>query len=142
MITDREWIALTLYGEARGLSTAARLAVADVLRNRLHTGRWGTTYDAVCRAPKQFSCWNGTDPNLVTLKALIVRIESGQPFREPVLAECEWIADGVLREVLRPQFASKPTHYYAASMNQPPAWAKTGAFAGNVGGHLFFSGVK
>jgi len=141
-VTDKHWIALTIWGENRSGSTAGRLAVADVIRNRFTSGRWGGTYEAVCTAPKQFSCWNATDPNLVALKAIIVRIENGQTWADPVLAECEWIADGLLRDVIRPQFKERPTHYYAAAMPQPPSWAKAGTFVGERSGHLFFSGVK
>lgn len=139
-MTERDWIRLTIWAEARGSTTAGRLAVADVIRNRFRSGRWGRTYEAVCTAPKQFSCWNASDPNLVALKAIIVRIESGQTWTDPVLTECGWIADGVLSDAIRPQVKGA-THYYAASMPQPPAWAKTGEFVAEAGGHLFFKSV-
>lgn len=55
--------ARTVYGESRGETSEGRLAVAHVIRNRLKTGRWGTTVAAVCLAPSQFSCWLSSDPN-------------------------------------------------------------------------------
>lgn len=139
-MTDRDWIATTLFGEARGETTAGRLAVASVLHNRLVSRRWGASYEAVCTAPKQFSCWNANDPNLPLLKQIIERIEAGETWADPVLAECYWIADGLLSGALRPQ-VRQATHYYAAWMKQPPKWAKDGEFVGAIGQHLFFQHV-
>lgn len=140
-MTDRDWIALTLFGEDRGGSTAGRLAVADVIRNRVKSGRWGHTFESVCCAPKQFSCWNATDPNLVKLRAIIERVESGDGWADPILAECYWIADGFIEDVVLPQFHHSPTHYYASTIKQPPSWAKSGEFVGERDGHLFFARV-
>ena len=42
-LDDAQVIALTLYGEARGEGVEGRIAVANVIRNRLTSGRWGET---------------------------------------------------------------------------------------------------
>lgn len=139
-MTDRDWIALTLWGESRGESTTGRLAVASVLQNRLQSGRWGHTYESVCCAPKQFSCWNLEDPNLPTLKTMIAQIEAGTPPDDAVLRECYWIASGLIMQAIRPQ-VGQATHYFAATMKQPPSWAKSGEFVKQVGAHLFFDKV-
>jgi spore germination cell wall hydrolase CwlJ-like protein len=55
--------ARTIYGEARGESPQGRIAVAHVIRNRIHARHRGRTVAAVCLANKQFSCWNIADPN-------------------------------------------------------------------------------
>lgn len=137
-MTDRDAIALTLYGEARGETREGRIAVACVLRNRFRSGKWGRTYEAVCLAPKQFSCWNATDPNrhvLLTLAALPEKHHADHP----VLAECYVLADVLLAESLINSLGNSQ-HYYAASI-APPKWAASGELVASVGHHKFFSGV-
>src|SRR5262249_53568753 len=128
--------------ESRGEPTAGRLAVASVLKNRLKTGKWGQSYESVCTAKLQFSCWNPDDPNFPILQELKTAIDAnGEPPYIPVLAECYWVADGLLNGALTPQVASA-THYYSNAMPQPPSWAKPPAqLVKAVGRHLFFSGV-
>lgn len=64
---DRDILARTLWGEARGEGLAGQIAVAWTIRNRvndLKTGPWrGEGYSGVCQKPYQFSCWNRTEPN-------------------------------------------------------------------------------
>ena len=57
-LDDVAYLAMTLYGEARGESHASRVAVAWVIRNRVADGRWGTTYQSVVTARGQFTCWS------------------------------------------------------------------------------------
>ena len=61
---ETDILARTIYGEARGESISGMEAVASVVLNRVafanRRGRfwWGNSIAEVCRAPKQFSCWN------------------------------------------------------------------------------------
>jgi spore germination cell wall hydrolase CwlJ-like protein len=55
--TDRDWIIRTVAGEADP-NAAGQTAVANVIRNRLESGKWGNTGQAVVLAPGQFSMWN------------------------------------------------------------------------------------
>ncbi len=82
---DRDILARTLWGEARGEGTAGQIAVARTIRNRVFDGKtnswWGEGYAGECQKPYQFSCWNKTDSNyqfLIGVKQI--------PFRE--LAQC------------------------------------------------------
>lgn len=59
---DLETAARTVWGEARGESQEGRVAVARVIVNRWRADS-SATLEAVCRKPKQFSCWNADDPN-------------------------------------------------------------------------------
>ncbi|MGO4828868.1 cell wall hydrolase, partial [Cupriavidus sp. 2KB_15] len=52
------YLAMTLYGEARGQNYTSKVAVAWIIRNRLEAGRWGDTYKSVVTAEYQFTCWN------------------------------------------------------------------------------------
>ncbi len=64
---DRDILARTLWGEARGESLAGQIAVAWTICNRVNDGKakswWGEGYAGVCQKPCQFSCWNKNDPN-------------------------------------------------------------------------------
>jgi N-acetylmuramoyl-L-alanine amidase len=133
-MTDRDAIALTLYGEARGEGITGLIAVACVLRNRLRSKRWGHTYADVCLYPKQFSCWNVSDPNRARLLALLDSRSS-----DPVLAQCYTLAEVLLQEPLIRQLADA-RHYFADSID-PPAWAASGTVVARVGAHQFLEGV-
>jgi len=78
---DRDILARTLWGEARGESLAGQIAVAWTIRNRVNDGNakswWGEGYTGVCQKPYQFSCWNSTDPNYLYLSGAMPI-----PFRE------------------------------------------------------------
>jgi spore germination cell wall hydrolase CwlJ-like protein len=54
--TDRDYVIRTIAGEAD--HPAGDAAVAAVIRNRLQSGQWGNTGQAVVQSPGQFSAWN------------------------------------------------------------------------------------
>lgn len=57
-------VARTIWAEARSDGIAGMTAVANVISNRVsHPSWWGKTWEGVCRARSQFSCWNGGDEN-------------------------------------------------------------------------------
>lgn len=55
--------ALCIWREARGESYRGKQLVWSVLCERLRSGRWGSTFYDVVTWPKQFSSFNGDDPN-------------------------------------------------------------------------------
>lgn len=59
--TEYEYLAKTLYGEARGENYESMVAIAWVIRNRVTI--WKSTYQKIVMQPQQFSCWNRNDPN-------------------------------------------------------------------------------
>ncbi|WP_236189300.1 cell wall hydrolase [Pseudomonas pharyngis] len=134
---DRDILARTLWGEARGESLAGQIAVAWTIRNRVFDGKekswWGEGCAGVCQAKYQFSCWNKNDPNFPFLSGA-----RQIPFRE--LAQCRIAADQVIDgKVLDPTGGA--THYYALSMKTPPAWAAKAKQTLKLGGHVFFRDV-
>lgn len=136
----RDVVALTIYGEARGEPIEGKIAVASVIANRVKDGRFGKTFERVCLKPYQFSCWNASDPNHKVLMQMAAAIGRGEPIDDPTYRECEWIADGLLKE----RFASRvgnSTHYFAKRMLKPPKWASAAEFVGVVGGHNFYENV-
>lgn len=60
---DIEYMAKTIYAEARGESTEGKIAVGEVIRNRLLSSRWPSSVKEVVLQPYQFSAWNEGDPN-------------------------------------------------------------------------------
>lgn len=60
MISDVDWIAMTVKMEAEGETFKGKLAVAYVIVNRMRQKGWSAS-DVVLQ-PYQFSCWNTTEP--------------------------------------------------------------------------------
>ena len=134
-------LALTLWGEARSEPIEGRIAIACVVRNRLQTGRWGSSYKAVCLARRQFSCWNpGTDSNHLQLMTLVKKVQTGPRPTYPVLSECYWVADGVEQGIVRDRVQGA-LHYHADTMSPYPSWATSGHLVVHLGHHLFYRGV-
>jgi spore germination cell wall hydrolase CwlJ-like protein len=134
---DRDMLARTLWGEARGESLAGQIAVAWTIRNRVNDGKlrswWGEGYAGVCLAPHQFSCWNKNDPNFAYLSGA-----RQIPFRELVQARiaADQVIDGKV-----PDPTGGATHYYAIAMKTAPAWAAKAKLTLKLGGHVFFKDV-
>ena len=140
-LTPLDVFALTIYGEARNQPVEGRIAVANVIRNRVRTSHWGAGYDAVCLAPHQFSCWQrvGGAANYEAIKALQAQIEQGQRPTDPVLTECYAIAQEIVSGRLQDNTRSS-THYYVTK-SPTPLWAVGHAPACYVADHAFFSDV-
>jgi N-acetylmuramoyl-L-alanine amidase len=130
-------LARTLWGEARGEPVRGIEAVAAVIVNRVRLARrrggcwWGGDVIAVCRKPRQFSCWNGGDPNRPKLLAVAEA--------DPVFATCLRIARRALAGVL-PDPTNGATHYHAVEIS--PAWAAGLVPCAEIGRHLFYNDVE
>jgi spore germination cell wall hydrolase CwlJ-like protein len=134
---DRDVLARTLWGEARGESLVGQIAVAWTIRNRVNDGTarswWGEGYAGVCQKPYQFSCWNKNDPNFAYLSGA-----KPIPFRE--FAQAQIAADQVIDGKV-PDPTGGATHYYATSMKAAPAWTQGAKQTLKLGQHIFFKDV-
>lgn len=138
---DRDILARTLWGEARGEGLPGQIAVAWTIRNRVemdlnNDGKpdwWGEGYSGVCLKPYQFSCWNKNDPNYPFLSGA-----KQIPFRE--LAQARIAADLVI-DGKQPDPTSGATHYYATTMPKAPAWVAKAKQTMKQGHHIFFKDV-
>ena len=134
---DRNILARTLWGEARGESLAGQIAVAWTIRNRVFDGKakswWGEGYAGVCLKPWQFSCWNKNDPNYAYLSG-------AKPIPAAQYAQALKAADQVMAGSV-PDPTGGATHYYATTMPKPPTWAKGAENTLMLGRHKFFKNV-
>lgn len=134
-VDDRLALARTIYGEARGQPKVGMEAVANVVLNRVKSGRYPNSVAQVCLQPFQFSCWNKNDPNRA-------KMENLKPGANHVFDECLEIADDALAGVL-PDHTFGATHYYANYIAEP-FWVKKSPMAqrtATIGVHLFFVGI-
>lgn len=128
-----DFLARTIWGEARGESVRGMEAVACVILNRAAISKrrrnywWGNDVTSVCLKPFQFSCWNEGDPNREKLLAVT---ES-----DPQFAICLRIAKRALGGAL-PDITNGATHYHAKGCS--PSWAREMQPCAEVGRHLFY----
>ena len=130
MSRDLDVLARTLWGEARGEGREGIEAVAAVIVNRMAARRWGATAAAVCRARRQFSCWNRRDPNRPKLE----RVDE----RDPAFALCREVAAAALAGRLADPTGGA-THYHVCGLR--PWWARGLEPCARIGAHLFYRGV-
>lgn len=140
-LTDTQVIGLTLWAEARNQGPEGRIAVANVIRNRVTAKRvgFGWTARAVCLKPVQFSCWNpGDDPNHTLLMDVVAGLVGGTAQIGPVLRECLWIAEGLLADAFVDN-THGATHYLTADLlsTKPPSWAVGQKHLAAIGAHVF-----
>lgn len=152
---DAVIMALTLYGEARGLDTAGQTKVAWVIRNRAerfsfvgtsHVGAEGAVAKA-CLMPWQFSCWNDGDPNASALHTMLREFDRHGEWPEglePQFQTATAVLEGIVEDI-----TSGADHYHTIRAPRwadhwPPTWAKAyGVTARDPGdhGHIFYSSL-
>jgi spore germination cell wall hydrolase CwlJ-like protein len=132
-------LALTLWAEARGETLEGRVAVACVVRNRMARRR--QTAADVCLAPAQFSCWNaGRDANHRALADLVTTLAAGRSIQDPIVRECQWIADGVLSGACR-DITKGADHYLTTALlssTKKPGWVGAMTWVATIGSHAFY----
>lgn len=131
MAYSEELATATIVMEASGEGEDGLLAVAFVLVNRVHDGRWGPNLASVVLAPEQFSGWNTHDPNRR-------RIAGMKTADRAIL-----LANAALKKALSgaPDPTCGATHYYSVDMPSPPPWAAKGHFLVQIGKHRFYNQV-
>jgi spore germination cell wall hydrolase CwlJ-like protein len=121
--------ARTIHGETRGEPDSARLAIADIIYNRVMAGsdRFGMTVEEVCSKPRQFSCWNPGD----TGRAVLLDMS----LHAPELAESVAVArDLVAGRVGNLTLGAVHHHHYRVA----PGFARGRAPLARIGSHEFF----
>ena len=126
VISDDVLGALTIYQEARSESVAGRIAVGEVIRNRLKKGSWGNTIADVVLYPYQFSGWNTKDANRLTSMKLFDN--------DPLYIECmdAW------KKSATTHYAAGALFYFNPKVVATPDWAKGKKAVAKIGNHDFF----
>jgi N-acetylmuramoyl-L-alanine amidase len=147
-LTDRQAVALTIFGEARAESVMGQVAVGCVIRNRLKRparfgGRPDATWRDICLRRSQFSCWFdfGGASNFAAVMAAAEAVVNGiAPKPDSSLAHAFWVADGVMVHRTRDVTAGAD-HYLTTALlrTAPPGWTLPPARqVAVVGAHTFF----
>ena len=132
-VVDAHWMALTMWGEARGQGEEAMRAVGHVIDNRRRNGAHGAFATDTVSEAWQFSCWNPADPN----RAAILRVESYAADSHDGMM---WrAARRIAAEILAGQSAD-PTGgaLFYHSVGVAPLWSRGVVPVTRIGGHLFF----
>lgn len=117
-------LAMCLFGEARGENDTAKVAIANVIRNRVLSGKYGgDTYHGVILKPYQFSCFLESDPNRAKL------LQPTKYEKAEVWSACYDIARFIIEgDACVNDNTIKATHYYSPKAMVPPTaipkWAK------------------
>jgi spore germination cell wall hydrolase CwlJ-like protein len=133
-VVDAHWMALTMWGEARGDGEAGMRAVGHVIDNRRRAGAANPRYvtDTVSEA-FQFSCWNRGDPNF---EAMLDIDSLPKDSRDYLL----WRRARQLADEIMSGRSSDPTggalFYHASGV--APRWSEGIAPVRRIGSHLFF----
>jgi spore germination cell wall hydrolase CwlJ-like protein len=132
-----ELLTILLWGEARGEPDQGKLAVAEVVRNRVHRPAWwGKDWHGVMLKPWQFSCFNSGDPALNSLDA----VREGKERALEVWAACfraaafVYHADPWLPEA---GIARGASHYKRVDVQ--PKWSTGKQPVTVIGQHDFFA---
>lgn len=144
-LTDRQAVALTVFGEARREPLIGQHAVAWVVRNRLaHPQRFGFSWKGVCHRPAQFSCWHpwgGAGNHAAVMAAAMQVIDGPLPKPGSALARALQVAEDVMAG-RGPDPTHTADHYYAPAAMVPPgrvpAWAQGKDPTAVLGAHWFY----
>ena len=130
LTNDVDFLARTIYGEARGEGRAGMEAVASVIMNRVRSTRYPNSVAGVVLQEWQFSTWDITDPNRIKIMTVTDA--------DPLFFQAKEIARQAVAGTL-PDRTGGALHYHAKSVK--PAWAATGKISAVIGNHLFYTGV-
>lgn len=128
IIPDEVWAALTIWQESRGEPQDGRIAVGEVIRERMrrHYSSDGTVPGTVLR-PHQFSGWNTNDPNRI----VCAKLDDTNDEYDRCLAA--WRASGYTTLV-----KGAVLYYNPAIIATPPTWAIPDKRVAIIGRHHFF----
>jgi cell wall hydrolase len=104
-LANDEIVGLTIFGEARNEPIEGKIAVGNVIRNRLWSrdDYGGRNYKEICLADKQFSCWfeYGGKENYDSLMRATSLVMRGQSYNNAVLRECLFLGEGICNNFIR-----------------------------------------
>ena len=133
-LSDRQLLALALYGEARGEITEGKIAVGSVILERVKLNKWyGQGLQGVILKPWQFSCFNESDPNYRKLLHIAEQWDEEMALNS-ALNDCYGIAAGLLSGEIPPSVMA--THYKVTTCDV--YWTKEMVRVARIGSHEFY----
>ena len=126
----------TIYGEGEGEGPLGWAAIANVIKNRVDSGRWGGRDVGLANAiyaRGQFTMWNPGNARGDMARRLSPN--------DPVYQRIGNVVDNVFTDDNN-DFTAGATNYYAPSEmpgGQPPAWAAQGTNPRQIGNHAFLT---
>lgn len=127
-------LASTVLGEAAGEPYEGKLAVADVIMNRVRDERWPDRPEEVCLQRLQFSCWNVGSPTLPKMfnpKQFVAEEVWNDCLRAAM--EASWLphqSDTLVRGA---------NHYLnPRALVKLPKWASEDKIVAQIGRHVFY----
>jgi hypothetical protein len=129
----RDLVIRTIFGEALPKDQEGRAAVANVIRNRVASGRYGQGAEGVIKKPWAFEPWMRPDA-----RARMLGLTPDSPDYQSIAEVVDKIFGGVM-----PDTTGGSTHFFAPRAQaqlgrSAPAWA-AGQPRAAVGGHLFYA---
>jgi len=127
-MTDNQtdYLARTMWGEARGEGAHGMQAVGNVILNRVKAGSWyGASIKDVVLKPYQFSAWNINDPN----RAKMLNATDKD------LAQARRIAEQLISGSLG-DITGGATNYHATNVS--PTWVQKMTKTVQIGNHIFY----
>ena len=132
-VVDSRWMAVTIWGEARGGGEAAMRAVGHVIDNRSRAGLQSRYVTDTVSEAFQFSCWNAGDPN----REAMMNVDSLRPDSQD---HRMWLAAKRLAEEILSGRSADPTggalFYHTTAVS--PGWSAGIPPTRQIGSHLFF----
>ncbi len=130
----------TMWQEVLREPEIGQRAVAHVIANRLHSGRWGHGLAEVLLYPLAFSGWNAHD----STRLPSARLKDDDPSLVHFVPMLEAALDSS-----EPDMTGGATHYYNPKIVGTPLWVKgdparhipPATPCGQFGAHLFFKNV-
>lgn len=137
-LDDLQAMARTIYGEGRGEDQHGRVAIGQVIMNRVKIDLnndnkpdwWGEGIKDVCLRSKQFSCWNIGDPN----RDKIINVgDSNTTFLECIRIAAYVMAGDSF------DLVHGATHYH--TKDSSASWSIGLSPCVDIGNHLFYKDV-
>ena len=132
-IDEIDALTALLVGEAGGEDIVGKMAVADVVRNRLIDHRWPNTWKGVIFQRKQFSCMNSIPRNGQTDSGYFTHAWDDFWWKE-----CRLAAFGIMYNCIE-DITGGANHYYAYKLMPEPYWATGHESNITIGGHKFYT---
>jgi len=130
-----ECLALNIYYEARSSSLADKVAVADVVLNRVESNKFPNT---VCSVVKQGRYYKGTPVRNKCQFSWFCDGKKDTPLDLDAWEEAKLIAFKMYHYLQYRGISEKSTHYHADYVK--PFWAKHYQLVGTIGRHKYYRG--